>query len=92
MLPIAKAAARLTPPPEQKTPINGLPFRGGPFCVSGEDQMIEDEVLVLLAASCRAQLDVLQQVIKFVERHREAEELRKENEELKKKMKELEKG
>jgi hypothetical protein len=40
--------------------------------------MIEDEVLVLLAASCRAQLDILQQVIKFVERHRDAETTAKE--------------
>jgi hypothetical protein len=51
--------------------------------------MIDDEVLVLLAASCRAQLDILQQVIKIVERHRDAEQLKQENAELRKQLKEL---
>jgi hypothetical protein len=52
--------------------------------------MDNDEALVLLAAACRCQMDMLKKFIKFVERRRENEELRKENQTLPKRVQELE--
>jgi hypothetical protein len=48
-----------------------------------------DQALILLAAAVRANIDVLERFIKFVQQHREAEELKKENAELRRRLSEL---
>jgi hypothetical protein len=51
-----------------------------------------DEALVLLAAACRAQMDILEKFIAVLQRHREVEELRQENAELRRKLEVRERG
>jgi hypothetical protein len=46
--------------------------------------MDHDEALVLLAAACKTQIDILERVIASVREHREIETLRQENETLRK--------
>jgi hypothetical protein len=52
--------------------------------------MDNDEALVLLAAACKCQIDILERVIAIVLEHREVETLREENATLRKRVQQLE--
>jgi hypothetical protein len=53
--------------------------------------MDNDEALILLAAACRSQIDMLEKFIAIAQRHREIETLPEENAELRRQLEEKEK-